>query len=219
MQPAAFSSPQRSAALLRAPRFPILTLDERKLTPALGYIFSKEWLDPCESLVSILWKFEKANALPGHVVARLMGPDVDPYEGIVPELGRVDIARLRESLPVPVRTLRAALLQSSGRRRYNPAFRFCRRCVAIGYHSVLHQMESIGVCPAHRRPLETACRSCGYEAPYRVSVQLLEAAYRCTCCRASYGGRGWTPNRAHPMKTDHRKAFTRRYFEQCLGRP
>ena len=87
MQPDACSSPPRSGASPRTLSFPILTLDERKLTPALGYVFSTKWLDPCESLISILWKFEKVNALPGHVVARLMGPDIDPYEGVAPQSG------------------------------------------------------------------------------------------------------------------------------------
>jgi hypothetical protein len=192
-------------------------LDERKLTPALGYVFNRKWLDPCESLISILWKFEKANALPGHVVARLMGPDTDPYEGVVPELGMVDIDRLHDTLAVPTKTLRAALLQPTHRRRYSNVFRHCRRCVAHGYHSVLHQMESVSACPAHRRPLETACRRCGYEAPYLAGVQLLEAPYRCAYCRASYGGQGWSPNKARPMKAEYRKAITRRYFERYLG--
>jgi hypothetical protein len=212
MQPVVYSSPLHSAAPLGAPRFPILTLDERRLTPALGYIFSKKWLDPCESIVSILWKFEKANALPGHVVARLMGPDVDPYDGVVPELGMVDLDRLRESLSIPRKTLRAALLQPTQRRRYSSFFRYCRSCLAHGYHSVLHQLENIKACPAHHRSLETACRLCGYEAPYLLSVRLLETPYRCAHCRASYGGQGWTPNTAQPMKAEYRQAFTRRYF-------
>ncbi|WP_082902766.1 TniQ family protein [Paraburkholderia ginsengiterrae] len=216
MQPAASSSLPRSGASPRTLSFPILTLDERKLTPALGYVFNRKWLDPCESLISILWKFERANALPGHIVARLMGPDVHPYEGIVPELGAVNLERLRENLPVPVRMLRVALLQPSQRRRYSNVFRHCRHCVAHGYHSVLHQLESISACPAHHRALETACRRCGYEAPYRVSVRLLEAPYRCASCRASYGGQGWTPN-TPLMKAEYRKAFTRRYFERYLG--
>jgi hypothetical protein len=110
-----------------------------------------EWLDPCESLISILWKFEKANALPGHVVARLMGPDIDPYEGVLPQLRLIDIVRLHDTLAVLVKMLRAALLQPSQRRPYSNVFRHCRRCVAHGYHSVLHQIESISVCPAHRR--------------------------------------------------------------------
>lgn len=217
MQPVASSSPPRSVAPLQAPRFPILTLDERKLTPALGYVFSRKWLDPCESIVSILWKFEKANALPGHVVARLTGPDIDPYEGVVPELGIVELGRLRESLPIPLKTLREALLQPSLRRRYSHVFRHCRSCVARGYHSVLHQLESINACPAHHHSLETACRRCGYEAPYLLNVRLLEAPYRCADCRASYGGQGWTPHAAHAMRVEHRRAFTRRHFERYFG--
>jgi hypothetical protein len=86
MQPAAYSSP-RKVWRATPPPFPILTLDERKLTPALGYLFSAKWIDPCESLVTILWKFEKANALPGHVAALLMGADIDPYGGVAPQAG------------------------------------------------------------------------------------------------------------------------------------
>lgn len=71
-----------------ASEFPILTLDERALAPALGYIFRAEWVDPFESLISILWKFKKANSLPGHVVARLMGLETDPYEGAGSKLKR-----------------------------------------------------------------------------------------------------------------------------------
>jgi hypothetical protein len=73
VMPPVACSPPRSAPSLRTPSFPILTLDERRLTPALGYVFNRKWLEPCESLVSILWKFEKANALPGHVVAQPAG--------------------------------------------------------------------------------------------------------------------------------------------------
>lgn len=217
MRPAASLSPQRSTALLKAPRFPILTVDERKLTPALGYVFNRKWLDPCESLVSILWKFEKANGLPGHVVARLLGPDVDPYDGVVPQLGAVDIDRLHESLRVPAEALRTALLPAIPRRRYSSVFRFCRRCVGHGYHSVLHQMESNSLCPAHGRVLDSACETCGYEAPYRVNVRILEAPFHCAYCGASYGGQGWTPGRAPWMTAEHRKAFTRQYFQRYFG--
>ncbi len=53
MQPDASSLPPRSDGLLREPAFPILTLDESRLTPALGYVFRKGWLYPHESLISI----------------------------------------------------------------------------------------------------------------------------------------------------------------------
>ncbi|WP_454742758.1 hypothetical protein [Cupriavidus necator] len=156
MQPDACLSPP-SEVLLSPPRFPILTLDEAKLTPALGYLFDRKWIDPYESLVSVLWKFQKANALSGKVVANLMGPDIDPYEGIVPELGVVDIDRLHGALCLPKTTLRDALLAPTERRRFSATFRHCRRCIAHGYHSVVHQVETVYRCPAHRDALESAC--------------------------------------------------------------
>jgi hypothetical protein len=47
---------------------PILTFDERKLTPSFGYFFDARWLEPYESIVGVLWKFACMNGLAGHVV-------------------------------------------------------------------------------------------------------------------------------------------------------
>ncbi|WP_204360102.1 hypothetical protein [Ralstonia sp. GX3-BWBA] len=216
MLPAMCSSPPRDLRLAR-PSFPILTLDEGRLTPSLGYLFNRRWIEPYESLVSILWKFEKANALPGHVVARLLGADIDPYEGVVPQLGMIDLRRLHHTLAVPIRTLRIALIQPTQRRRYSSVFRHCHQCMLDGYHSVLHQIENVNTCPAHRRPLETACRRCGYEAPLLVNIRLLESPYRCAHCHASYGGERWSPEDTRPMKAEARKSITRRYFALHFG--
>lgn len=41
----------------RAAPLPILVFDERRLTPSFGYVFHRKWVDPEESIVSILWKF------------------------------------------------------------------------------------------------------------------------------------------------------------------
>ena len=49
MQPDASLLPPLSDGLLREPAFPILTLDESRLTPALGYIFRRGWIYPHES--------------------------------------------------------------------------------------------------------------------------------------------------------------------------
>ncbi|MEN7527711.1 MULTISPECIES: hypothetical protein [unclassified Cupriavidus] len=216
MPPVMCSSLPRGSRLT-PPSFPILTLDEGRLTPALGYLFNKKWIEPYESLVSILWKFEKANALPGHVVARLLGADIDPYEGVVPQLGLIDLRRLHDTLAIPIQTLRLALVQPSQRRRYCSVFRHCHSCMLDGYHSVLHQIESIAACPAHRKPLENSCRRCGHEAPYLLNIRLLESPYRCAHCRATYGGKGWSPDHVRPMKAEARKSITRRYFDLHFG--
>ena len=217
MQPDACSLLPHSAAMPRPLSFPILTLDESKLAPALGYLFYSKWLDPYESLISILWKFEKANALPGIVVARLIRPDIDPYDGFAPQPGEVDVVRLHDVLGLPTKALRAALLERTERRRYSEVFRHCRLCMARGYHSVLHQIESVTRCPAHRCALESICRRCGRQAPHHVCLQLLEAPYRCPYCRERFGGQGWRPSKAWPMQLEQRRAFTRLYLERCSG--
>ena len=94
MLPAVYSFTRDSVAL-KAPRFPILTLDERQLTSALGFIFDVRWLVPGESMVSILWKSARVNGLAGHTLVQLMRPDVDPYEDIEPMRDVIDVKRMR----------------------------------------------------------------------------------------------------------------------------
>ena len=60
---------------------PILTFDERALSPRFGYVFRRRWLQPYESVVSMLWKFARMNGLPGHAVDAQLSPQgVNPYE-------------------------------------------------------------------------------------------------------------------------------------------
>jgi hypothetical protein len=51
------------AALSPPGPLPILTFEEATLGPSLGYVFDARWLDPYESLVSMLWKFAWVNGL------------------------------------------------------------------------------------------------------------------------------------------------------------
>jgi len=46
------------------PSLPILTLDERVLSPRFGYVFYAGWLEPYESILGMLWKFVRANRFP-----------------------------------------------------------------------------------------------------------------------------------------------------------
>lgn len=212
MPPVAFSLPRKAAG--DSLRFPILSLDEGKLTPALGYAFNAKWLDPCESLVSILWKFSQANRLPGHIVARQLSAHADPYEGVAPVAEAVDVSRVCGTLGVSPKALRASLLTAASRRRYCNSFRYCRKCLMRGYHCVLHQLEVEVFCPAHERPLETACRRCGYEAPCVLSASFLETPFRCAYCRAGYSYKVFSILDRQPMVKSERVAFSRRYFER-----
>lgn len=198
-------------------KFPILTIDESSLSPALGYLFQKRWVNPHESLVSILWKFERANALSGAIVARFMGSDIDPYEGVAPYRDLIDVRHLCKHLRLPADIVRMAVIDRMGKQRYSDVFRFCRRCLSHGYHSVLHQLESITRCPGHRTVLESVCRRCSQQAAYRICAQSLEARYRCANCFAPYGQSGWTPENHRPLKPRLRSKFTRCFLERCRG--
>ncbi|HEX7912779.1 MAG TPA: hypothetical protein VF534_32445 [Paraburkholderia sp.] len=186
------------------------------LTPAPGYVFNRKWIEPHESILSILWNFKTANALPGYALARLMGPRVDPYEGVAPQLEVIELERLRGTLNLPTQTLRAALLPALHRRPCSKSFRYCRWCIARGYHSALYQIEKVVVCPVWLLPLEAACPNCGCEAPYLLNVRLLDRPYRCAYCAVKYGSRKWSPDRLEPMPGEHRWAITRHYIEREL---
>lgn len=168
---------------------PILTFDERSLSPAYGYVFDPKWVDPHESIVSILWKFARMNALPGHVVAAQVALDcVDPYEGVEPTREAVDARRLRRILRLPMKFLRGGLIPPYLRKITSPYFRYCTACLGCGYHATLYQLETLARCPIHRRVwLKVKCRHCGEPSPYRLDARLLDAPFRCANCRRPYG--------------------------------
>jgi hypothetical protein len=70
---------------------PIMLFDERKLTPSFGYVFDPKWLDPFESIVSILWKLARMNRLSGQtIVTQLASTSVEPYEGAAAQRSEID---------------------------------------------------------------------------------------------------------------------------------
>ena len=184
--------------------FLILSLDERVLSPALGYYFKPCWLGPHESILSILWKFARANSLPGHVVAALLRGHIDPYEGVEPTRTCVDPRWLRASLQLPATTLRRALMSSARYRASSRTFRFCPGCLSRGYHCVAHQCERLQHCPLHGRLLECACRCCGNAVPYPLSAFLLDSPYRCPHCKSLYGNTNFSINSIRPFSNKTR---------------
>jgi len=218
MQPAVCSSTRKEAPALIAPRFPILSLEERRLSPALGFIFDARWLLPGESIVSILWKFARANGLPGHTLVRLMGVDIDPYEGVEPLRDAVDLKHLRRMLLLPGKVLRGSLLDAGQRGRHHPVFRYCRQCVLLGHHSVTYQMFSENRCPAHQRKLETQCHRCGRETPYILNASLVGSPYRCAQCGELYARQSPPAFAAKPaMRKEHRIAIARHFHNRMAG--
>lgn len=186
---------------------PILTFDERVLSPRFGYVFQRRWLDPYESIIGMLWKFARLNRLPGQaVVMQLCRDPVDPYAGIDP--GDVDVRSVARLLGVTQRSVRIGLP-----RRASVAIaclRFCPRCMSRGYHGAFHQLERHGRCPVHGNPIDAACRRCGRTSAYRLDAQLLDAPFRCRHCRGHYTASGAAPLMQRPaLEAKDRVAITR----------
>jgi TniQ len=195
---------RRKPLVVKAARLPILVFDERRLTPSFGYVFNPKWVEPHESIVSILWKFARMNRLAGHVVAaQLANKTIDPYDGIDPRRDTVDIRRLRQSLGLRLKTLRASLIPRALQRCSSRYFRYCPKCLKRGYHGVLHQLEPLQHCPLHGCWLETECGHCHQPSLYRLNARLLDAPFRCASCRQYYVGcpPQFDRRRAIPSKT------------------
>ena len=195
---------------------PVLILDERKLTPSFGFVFDRKWLDPQESIVSILWKLGKMNALPGHVIAAQLGKtNLDPFEGVAASRAVVDMRQLGRMTGLPLKLVRSALIPDFLAKITSPYFRYCSRCLLRGYHSVVHQLDTVAQCPIHGNWLLVECHCCGLPTPYRLNARLLDAPFRCGNCRAFYGLRAPSFLRRKPLTVQNRVALTRtrlRYF-------
>lgn len=192
---------------------PILTFEQGALSPALGYVFHRKWVQPYESIIGILWKFSGANALPGHLLLpQLIDTPIDPYEGILPNANELDIRRVARQLGLLQKTVRSALAptQAGLGGSHSPILRYCLKCLRLGYHGVVHQRLGTQQCPVHGDWLEEVCRGCGQRAEYRLNVAMLDASFRCCHCRRVLGS--WTSATARGLHRKHRTAVTRAFL-------
>ena len=195
-----------------ATTFPILTFDEARLAPGWGYVFDPAWLDPYESLVSMLWKLAVMNGLAGHqVVGHAAKRPVDPYEGFPATAAEVDVRGVACSLGVSPKMVRVALHRPGWPRGWCSQLRFCPRCMARGYHAVLHQYGSEPQCPVHGTWLESECAGCGEASTYRIDARLLDAPFRCPHCRRPYGRTAAAFLKRRPLSKQARMALVRTF--------
>ena len=186
---------------------PILIVDQQALSPRLGYVFHRRWLQPYESVVSMLWKFARMNLLSGYALVKRVSPDqVDPYDGVAPI--DVDVRAIARMLDVTQRCVRIGMKNLS--LDPNGFLRCCPSCMSLGYHSVVHQREHLDRCPIHGVQLLAACRHCGRPSAYRLDAQLLDAPFRCRHCRHYYTASSYAPPLPwKALSSERRIAITR----------
>lgn len=193
--------------------FPILTFDEVKLRPSWGYVFDSHWLDPYESIVSILWKFVWMNRLSGHaVVGHIARRSVDPYAGIEIMPKEIDANYVAKTLGIPLKTVWQSIPDPIPRRAPTSVLRYCPRCMARGYHCVVHQFGSVLRCPIHATLLETLCRGCGATSDYRIDARILDAPFKCPQCRKAYAPSWPHFSSRRALTMQQRTALTRTFI-------
>ena len=71
--------------------------------------------------------------------------------------------------------------------------RTCSRCMNFGYHSLLHQLPMLELCPLHREPLKAGCPSCRANVAYAVLPK--GPPFGChKCKRAPNVSKDWSPS-------------------------
>lgn len=65
----------------------------------------------------------------------------------------------------------------------HPSLRYCTKCLAMGYHSIVFQHIAIARCPLHDAPLVDACPECAKPIEPTFGSVLMNA-YECSACKA-----------------------------------
>lgn len=59
--------------------------------------------------------------------------------------------------------------------------KFCPDCLALGYHSTVHQAVALRLCPAHRTVLRTKCPGCDLPLHYGLKPSAFPQPFACGC--------------------------------------
>lgn len=58
---------------------------------------------------------------------------------------------------------------------------FCPLCLSEGYHSLIHQLRLLYICPFHNEPLRTSCEQCGAKYHFNLFEENMAFPLVCNC--------------------------------------
>lgn len=148
-----------------------------------------EWVQPLESLWSILSKWQFVNRLPYSTIANaiLARSAETSSQGVdLRSLDQFRLDALAEHSGVSPNTLASAACSPSANSRMiefaSQYLRYCAACMADGFHAVLFQFHPIHFCPIHHLPLRDTCTSCRNKIPYRIDAGFAAHPFACPHC-------------------------------------
>lgn len=155
---------------------------------ALGLPTRVEGIDH-ESLYSawtthcLVHQLEPRELLPSRLLSRpifgrLVHPDEDMAE-IAKAMG-VSVAELRRLRGCDI----SGAIAHAPQLLY-PSLRYCKQCLAMGYHSIVGQHIALARCPLHNTPLTDACPDCGNPIEPTFGSVLVNP-FECPACEAPF---------------------------------
>jgi hypothetical protein len=169
------------------------------------YTWNPQWVFPCESPWSILEKFKFANDANVKDVFNALGSEyVDSLktrtvwskklrnlatlEGFSDQKAQqvlgISFVENTQNIVNRMIDVLPQILIGQREKLIRENVTYCRECIKLGYHSTLHQIKLLNICPFHpEETLETKCSDCGREIPYLLSDKHTKSPFRCLCGR------------------------------------
>lgn len=151
---------------------------------AYKFVWTCRWIGPYESAFNVLQKFAWANPEAGDLLSKLR----------IDENLHCSGATARKCLPAFLSShLAGGLLETYAKRwaqrLESEHFRFCPKCLARGFHSILHQLEALQCCPIHGDPLRSNCSHCNAVTPVMAkSSGAFKSPFSCLECTRPFAG-------------------------------
>lgn len=187
-----------------------------------GLVWQDVWKAPFEGALTLLWKIALANCLtPRELCVALFDKHllsgnaagmhgrtllVPRWMDSAPSLSK--LGRLVRHAGLDVTSPRWSHLLGS-----DAHIRYCKECLAQGYHSAYCQIEGLRACPVHGLPLLDICTVCGAPTPrYALTIASMAAPYCCATCGEPLAERLWSPVSHQPIPRRVRARGTYRHL-------
>lgn len=149
--------------------------DKINYSPQRYFCWQDTWHLPFESMGSVLEKFKFANEIDARIAKNFYKNDNEFNNLISNKLLYYEEVVKKEYLWFLLEHSNVRIEQI-----FKSQFTFCLECMKVGYHSLLHQLETFKTCLFHNQVLMDCCPSCyktfRYNDPHYFGIP-----YECTC--------------------------------------
>ena len=161
-----------------------------------GLLVNPSWLSPLEGPYTVLAKLQMTNAMRPQDMCEIFGARLlCSHARTLHGRSLLDISwahRSRSRAGELLADLSARTLCAYSERWWralgsDQRLRFCPSCAALGFQSVLCQLEGLTHCPVHGDVIADCCLACGASTPrYAITREAFEVPMTCRSCGRPY---------------------------------